>query len=512
MYPGAYARTNPNKPAVIMAESGETVTFGELESRSVKLARYFTAIGLRRGDHIALLTDNNCKVFEIYWAAMRSGLYLTAVNRHLTADEITYIVNDCGAKVLLVSAALGGLAIEVAERTPAVNERIAFGGNIARHTDLDAATAQFPETPLEDQPRGADMLYSSGTTGRPKGIKPELPNRQVHERGDMLIEMNDRVWGIGEETVCLSPAPLYHAAPLRTAASIQAIGGTVVVMAKFDAERALDYIDRYRVTFAQWVPTMFVRLLKLPVETRAKYDVSSLKVAVHAAAPCPIDVKRAMIEWWGPILSEFYSSTEFNGMTIVNSAEWLKHPGTVGRPVVGVIHICDANGVEVNSGTVGAVYFERDSLPFEYHNDREKTASAQHPKNPTWTTTGDLGYVNDDGYLFLTDRASFMIISGGVNIYPQEIENVLTMHPSVLDCAVIGVPDQEMGESVLAVIHAAKSVMAGPDLAQEITDFLKERLARYKIPRRIEFSEDLPRTPTGKLVKGKLKEKYTALI
>ncbi|MFF0817476.1 acyl-CoA synthetase [Rhodococcus sp. NPDC003318] len=512
MYPGAYARTTPNKPAVIMAETGETVTFGELETRSIRLAHHFAAIGLRRGDHVALLTDNNPKVFEIYWAAMRSGLYLTAVNRHLTADEVAYIVDDCGAAALLVSATLGDLAVAVAERTPGLTHRLAFGGEVAGHVDLDTVTAQYPDTPPADQPRGADMLYSSGTTGRPKGIKPDLPNRQIDEPGDTMTEMNARVWGVTSDTVYLSPAPLYHAAPLRTCASVQALGGTVVVMGRFDAEKALEYIERYRVTYAQWVPTMFVRMLKLPAETRAKYDVSSLQVAVHAAAPCPVDVKRAMIEWWGPVLSEYYSSTELNGMTMVDTPEWLDHPGTVGRAVLGVVHICDDDGNEVPSGTVGSVYFERDVLPFHYHNDPEKTASAQHPAHPTWTTTGDVGYLDEGGYLFLTDRATFMIISGGVNIYPQEIENCLALHPAVIDCAVIGIPDPEMGESVLAVIHAAPDATPGPELAEEITDFLRGTLARYKVPRRVEFSADLPRTPTGKLVKRTLKDRYSIAV
>ncbi|QTJ65204.1 acyl-CoA synthetase [Rhodococcus sp. ZPP] len=508
MYPGAYVDTTPTKPALIMAGSGQTVTFAELETNSIRIARHLRALGLRRGDHLAVLARNTPQVFDIYWAAMRSGLYITMVNWHLTAAEAAYIVTDCGAKAVLVDATLTEIAGELRDLALGTEHRLAFGGPLEGYADLDRAAAAESDVPLEDQPRGADMLYSSGTTGRPKGIKPALPDRQLDESGDTMTSMNATVWGVTAETVYLSPAPLYHAAPLRTCAAVQALGGTVVVMDRFDAEKALEYIQRYRVTYSQWVPTMFVRMLKLPENVRARYDVSSLQVAVHAAAPCPVEIKRQMIEWWGPILSEYYSSTELNGMTLVDTEQWLSKPGTVGRAALGIVHICGDRGEELPAGQTGTIYFERDTLPFEYHNAPEKTRGAQHPVHPTWTTTGDVGYLDEDGYLFLTDRDSFMIISGGVNIYPQEIENALVEHPKVLDACVIGLPDNEMGEIVTAVIDPGTEVDGDDALATELLDYLRERIAKYKLPRRIEFAHDLPRTPTGKLVKRTLKERF----
>lgn len=504
MYPGAHLSTRPHDPAVIMAESGETVTFTQLETRSIQVARALADRGLRPGDHLAVLATNTARVFDIYWAAMRSGLYLTMVNWHLTAAESAYIVTDCGAKALIVDAALGDLGAELTPLTPGVGTRLAYSGRIVGHDDLDSAASGQPTEPPANQPRGADMLYSSGTTGRPKGIKPELPNRQIGDPGDTMTAMNESVWGVGPDTVYLSPAPLYHAAPLRTCASVQALGGTVVVMERFDAERALALIEEHRVTYSQWVPTMFVRMLRLPEEVRTRYDTSSMTVAVHAAAPCPVDVKRAMIDWWGPILSEYYSSTELNGLTIVDTPEWLEHPGTVGRAVLGNIRVCDPAGAEAPTGTSGTIYFERDQLPFEYHNDPEKTRAAQHPDHPTWTTTGDVGYVDDGGHLFLTDRDSFLIISGGVNIYPREIEDALLSHPSVLDAAVIGVPDPDLGERVTAVVQPVEGQHGDDDLADALLEHLRPRIARFKLPREVIFRDTLPRTPTGKLVKRNL--------
>lgn len=512
MYPGAYVATNPDKAAVIVAETGEAVTFAQLESNSIRIARVLHGLGLRRGDNLAVLATNNVQVFDIYWAAMRSGVYLTMVNWHLTAPEGAYIVEDCEAKVVIVDAALGELAETLSELVPRQVTRLSFGGQLDGYDSLDQAADMESDVPLPDQPRGADMLYSSGTTGRPKGIKPALPNRRIQDPGDQMTTMNQSVWGVTEDDIYLSPAPLYHAAPLRTCASVQALGGTVVMMNRFDPEKALEYIEHYRVTYSQWVPTMFVRMLKLPQETRDRYDISSLRLAVHAAAPCPVDVKRKMIDWWGTILDEYYSSTELNGMTIVHSDEWLRKPGTVGRAALGVLHVCGENGEDLPSGEVGTLYFERDELPFNYHNAPEKTKEAQHPAHPTWTTTGDVGFMDEEGYLFLTDRKSFMIISGGVNIYPQEIENVLIEHSSVLDAAVIGLPDDEMGEIVMAVVEPVPEAEAGDALRDELLSHLRGQIAKYKLPRRLVFSTDLPRTPTGKLVKGKLREHYSGEV
>ncbi|MEV8613990.1 acyl-CoA synthetase [Amycolatopsis sp. NPDC051373] len=501
MYPGVHAEQFPGKPAVVVA-GGEVLTYGQLEERSARLARYLHEAGLRRGDHIALLSGNDPKVFEVYWAALRSGLYITAVNRHLSPGEVAYIVDDCGAEALIVSAGLADVAEAVVADTSKVRIRLAYRASVAGYESYEDALASVSAEPLPEQPRGMDMLYSSGTTGRPKGIKPPLPERRVDEPGDVYTAVFGTLYGFGPDTVYLSPAPVYHAAPLRFGGVVQALGGTVVLMEKFDAEQALSAIETHRVTHSQWVPTMFVRMLKLPEATRAKYDLSSQCAAVHAAAPCPIDVKRAMIDWWGPILHEYYSSTEGSGITFIDSEQWLRKPGSVGPAGVGVIRICGEHGEELPAGGIGTVYFERDALPFAYHNDPGKTAEAQHPEHPTWTTTGDVGYVDEDGFLFLTDRKAFMIISGGVNIYPQEIENALTLHPKVLDVAVVGVPDAEMGEAVQAFVEPAGE--AGPGLGDELREYLRERIAHYKVPRAFTFVDRLPRTPTGKLVKGEL--------
>jgi fatty-acyl-CoA synthase len=352
------------------------------------------------------------------------------------------------------------------------------------------------------------MLYSSGTTGRPKGILRTLPERRIDEPGDAMFEVFAPVYGFDRDTVYYSPAPQYHSAPLRFGAMTHAVGGTLVIADRFDAERALADIERFRVTHSQWVPTMFVRLLKLPDEVRARYDVSSLRVAVHAAAPCPVEVKRRMIEWWGPVLEEYYSSTESPGQTRITSAEWLQHPGSVGRAAVGTLRICDDAGAEVGPGQVATIYFERDEPTFSYHGDPARTEDSRHPQHPNWSTTGDLGYVDEDGWLFLTDRKAFMIISGGVNIYPQEIEDAFALHPAVHDVGVIGVPDEEMGEQVLAVVVPAEGATPGPALETELLEFVRTRIARYKCPRRVDFTDSLPRTPTGKLVKRRIVERY----
>ena len=377
----------------------------------------------------------------------------------------------------------------------------------AEALELAKGTAALPPSSADPEDLAA-ILYTSGSTGRPKGVCPPLPERDISQPGDTVVAMFGGHFGLNNETVYLSPAPLYHAAPLRTCAAVQALGGTAIIMEKFDAETSLALIDRYRVNASQWVPTMFVRMLKLPEEIRAKYDVRSLQVAIHAAAPCPVDVKHEMMRWWGPILFEYYSCTELNGMTIIRPEEWLQKPGSVGKAVLGVIHICDEAGEALSTGQNGLVYFERDVIPFEYHGDEEKTRSTQHPKNPMWTSVGDIGHVDDDGFLFLTDRKAFMIISGGLNIYPQEVENALALHPAISDIAVIGVPDHEMGEQVKAVVTLAPGHSGSPELARQIIDFAKSKVASYKAPRSVDFVETLPRTPTGKLLKGELRKAY----
>ena len=484
------------------------LTYRQLDDNSAALARVLYDAGLRRGDVVALLSDNAAEVFEVYWATQRSGLYITAVNHHLTAQEAAYIVRDSRARALVVSAALGELAAEVAARVENHGPRLAFGGNVPGFDRYETVLAEAGPR-LREEPSGALMLYSSGTTGFPKGVKPPLPNRRVDEPGDPIVAMARDVYGITDTDIYLSPAPVYHAAPLRWCGMVQAIGGTVVLAKRFDAEATLRHIERYGVTVAQLVPTMFVRLLKLGDTLRAGSDLSSLRVLIHAAAPCPVEVKRAMIEWLGPILYEYYGSTEAHGLTFIDSEQWLSHPGSVGRSVLGTLHICDDDGRELPAGAVGTVYFERDHLPFEYHNDPDKTAAARHPEHRFWTTVGDLGYLDPDGFLYLTDRKSFVIISGGVNIYPQEVENALTLHPAVLDVAVIGVPHSEMGEEVRALVQLAPGVGRSDAVAKELIDYVRERIAHYKAPRSIKFVDALPRTPTGKLVKSKLRQQVT---
>ncbi len=286
------------------------------------------------------------------------------------------------------------------------------------------------------------------------------------------------------------------------------VGGTVIMLDRFEPEAALAAIQNHKVTHSQWVPTMFIRMLKLPEEVRNSYDVSSLEVAVHAAAPCPVEVKRAMIEWWGPVVHEYYASTEAAGATFIGPQEALDHPGSVGKPLLGVIHICDEDGKELPVGEVGQVFFEREDVTFQYHNDPEKTRKAQHPEHENWSTTGDVGYVDADGYLYLTDRKAFMIISGGVNIYPQEAENVLINHPAVFDVAVIGVPEPDLGEVAKACVQLGEGYEPSDELADELIAFTKDSIAAYKAPRSVDFVDELPRTPTGKLVKGELRKKY----
>ena len=510
MYPGAHAANDPGKLAILHVDTGETRTYAELESRSVKLARYLREQGIGPGDDVAFVSENLPQVFEVYWAALRSGMYVTGVNHHLTAAEIAYILGDCDAKALLVSASKVGLARDVLELVPGIRVRVVLDGAADGFEAYDDVVARTSDEPLGDEPVGADMLYSSGTTGRPKGVKPRLPDRQLTNRDDLLTAVFGALYGFGTDTVYYAAAPTYHAAPLRFGGMVNSLGGTLVMATRFDAEASLAAIEKYRVTHSQWVPTMFVRMLKLPDDVRTRYDLSSMRVAIHAAAPCPVEVKRRMIEWWGPILNEYYAATEANGVTVVSPEEWLAHPGTVGKAGLGVIRIVGPDGAELPVGETGLVYFERDERPFEYHKDRGRTEAATHPEHPTWTTTGDIGHVDADGYLYLTDRAAFTIISGGVNIYPQEVEDALALHPAILDVAVIGVPDDEMGQAVRAVVQPAPGVEPTPELAAEILASLDGRLAKFKIPKQVDFVTDLPRTPTGKLVKGELVKRYAA--
>ncbi|MCW1383241.1 acyl-CoA synthetase [Novosphingobium sp. KCTC 2891] len=502
-HPSFHARNHPEKPAIIMS-GGQVVTYGELDATSNRFAQLMRARGLQIGDTVALCLENRAEYFPLVWGAHRAGLIFVAISSRLTPPEIAYISQDSGAKLLVSSSYLAKTLDEVAALAPEVAQ-LRLGG-LGEH-DLEAALAAMPATPVADERAGGDMLYSSGTTGKPKGVRVPMPEEPAIGAPNALMMLAAEAFGFTPDSVYLSPAPLYHAAPLRWSMAVHRLGGTVVVMDKFDPEHALQLIEKYKITDSQWVPTHFIRMLKLPEEVRTKYDTSSLKCAIHAAAPCPVPVKHAMIEWWGPILKEYYAGTEGNGFTFISSEEWLQRPGSVGRALTGTVHICDEHGDDVPVGEEGQVFFEGGSA-FEYHNDPAKTREAANKHG--WTSLGDVGRLDDEGYLFLTDRKSFMIISGGVNIYPQEIESLLVTHPKVADVAVIGAPDPDMGERVVAVVQPANMADAGPALAAELTEWLAPRLSRVKMPRTIDFREELPREPTGKLFKRLLRDEYKA--
>ena len=499
-----HAQRTPTKPAIIMGESGQVIAYAELDALSNRVAQLLRARGLQVGDAVAICLDNHPWYHALAWGAERAGMVYVPLSYRLTAPEIAYIMQDSDSKLLFGFEALAGVLDEVAKLLPATPQ-LRFDGK--GEMNLEAAMAAMPTTPIADQRAGVEMLYSSGTTGKPKGVDRGLPVNPAIDAEHWIASMSANLFGQDDNSVYLSPAPMYHSAPLRFSMATQRLGGTVVVMEKFDPEMALALIEKYRVTDSQWVPTHFIRMLALPEEVRRKYDISSLRTAVHAAAPCPIPVKRAMIEWWGTPILEYYAATEGHGVTFIRSDEALTHPGSVGRATVGVLRICDEHGDEVPVRTEGHVYFEA-ARPFSYHKDPEKTRETVNKHG--WTTVGDIGWVDEEGYLYLTDRKSFMIISGGVNIYPQEIENLIIMHPKVLDVAVIGAPDPEMGERVVAVVQPKDMRDAGPALAADITAWLGPQLTRIKMPRQIDFRAELPREPTGKLFKRKLRDEYRA--
>lgn len=506
MYPGVHAANTPDKPALIMGGSGEVVTYRQLDQRSNQLARLWRDHGLRPGDHVAIFSENQPRYLEVMWAALRSGLYITTINSYLSAEEVAYILEDSASRSLVTTSAKADVATEALAQAPGVSLPLIIGEDRPGFEPYLDAVGAMPTARLDEEPAGETMLYSSGTTGRPKGIKRPLSGKGVEE-GMLIAGLLGGVFGASADTVYLSPAPLYHSAPIGFNLGVQSMGGTTVIMEKFDPVEALRLIEVHRADFSQWVPTMFVRMLKLPKEERTRFDVSSMQVAVHAAAPCPMEVKHQMMDWWGPVLWEYYAGTELNGFCLVKPDEWLQRPGTVGKPLIGDIHILDEQGQELPPGEAGTIYFGG-GPPYEYHNDPEKTESSKDPAGHGWTTLGDVGYLDEDGWLFLTDRKAFMIISGGVNIYPQEVEDCLIMHPKVADVAVFGIPDDEMGESVMAAVQPAEGIEAGPELEAELRAFAREHLAHYKCPATFRFLDELPRLPTGKLYKRKLRDAY----
>jgi long-chain acyl-CoA synthetase len=506
-HPRHWARVAPDKPAIVFAGSGQVVTYRELSERADRCAQLLRHLGLQRGEHLAMLIENHPVFMEVAWAAQNSGLYYTPVSWRFKIDEIAYIVEDCGAKLVVATAQQADLVRELQRRLPAVRYLLA-GAAVDGALDYDAALAAQPAVPIADESRGSDMGYSSGSTGRPKGVKQTLPTMSI-DKPAAMFQVYERRYAWSPDTVYLLPAPLYHAGPLRFALAMHHLGATLIVMEHFDAAAALELCRRYRVTDAHLVPTMIVRILKLPQDIRAQAELGSLKRIIHGAAPIAPDIKRAMIAWVGPILEESYGGTEGNGLTMISSEEWLRHPGSVGRAFVGSIHILGDNGEELSPGEIGTVYFGG-GPQFEYHGNPDKTRSAYDAKGRS--TLGDIGYLDAEGYLYLTDRKHFMIISGGINIYPQEIENLLISHPQVLDAAVFGLPDPEMGEYIQAVVQPRDPSAAGPELANELMAYCRGRLANYKTPRSIDFRAHLPRHDTGKIYTRLVKDEYLALL
>ena len=510
MYPGAHLEQHADKPALIMADSGWTQTFAELDAAANRLSQLLRAAGLQPGDHIAMCLENHPRFLEILWGCEYAGLIYTAISSRLTTDELQYIINDCGAKAYITSKYKAEQAAELVDQMPNVELRLMLDTTIDGYESYESAVEGQPAEPLPGRVAGTDMLYSSGTTGRPKGVLPAYEPVLIDEQEANVSNLLQLLFGMDDTKRYLSPAPMYHAAPLRFCLATHRIGATLVLMERFDAEEYLKYIQQYEITHSQVVPTMFVRMLKLDEATRSQYDVSSIECVVHAAAPCPVEVKKQMIDWWGPVLHEYYAGTEGNGFVYCNSEMWLAHEGTVGMPIQCEVHIVGEDGEEVPRGESGTVFFEGGST-FEYHNDPEKTAGSRHPKG--WSTLGDVGYLDEDNFLYLTDRKAYMIITGGVNVYPQEAENVLTMHPKVFDVAVFGVPNDDFGEEVKAVVQPIEMPAddaAAQQLAGELIQYCRDQLADVKCPRSVDFREELPRHPTGKLYKRLLKDEYWA--
>lgn len=495
-HPRLHAAATPDKLALLMSDGSASLTYGELETRANQGAHLLRSTGIESGDTIAFWLPSVPEVFEVYWAGQRAGVYITPIATGLTAGEADYIVENSGAKLLIVSPEIAALA-DLPARA---------GVTVLTLAQWRVTLAGQPSEPIADEAPGFHMVYSSGTTGRPKGIRLPLPEGEVTNAGP-LAERARASYGLGPDDIYLSPAPLYHTAPLVFTTNCHRLGATVIQMPRFDAEAALAAIERERVTITQMVPTMFSRLLRLPPEVRDAFDLSSLRTVIHAAAPCPVPVKHAMIEWLGPILFEYYGGSEGNGSTAITSAEWLTKPGSVGRATWGTLHICDDAGDELPADEQGIVYFEG-GWDFSYFGDDAKTLESRNPKHPTWSALGDIGYVDDDGYLFLTDRKSYMIISGGVNIYPQEVENLLITHPRVADAAVIGVPNPDFGEEVKAVVQPLDPADATAAFAEELIAHCRANLSAIKCPRSIDFDPALPRLDNGKLYKRLIKERY----
>jgi long-chain acyl-CoA synthetase len=499
-----YAAETPDRPAYIMANSGEVVTYAQLDRRSNQIAHLLRLSGVERGDHIAMMMKNCVEFLQVAQAANRAGIIFTPISTHLKQDETAYIITNCKAKLFIASSSLAEVAVEAVSASEGLKRCLSVGGDIAGFDSLDEQLASLPETPIEDEFLGAPMLYSSGTTGKPKGVY-WAPHAEDIQTDHPMSGSVGAFFGFDVETIYLSPAPLYHAAPLHYNLMVLGLGGTSVIMEHFDPEQSLALVEQYKVTHSQWVPIMFVRMLKLPEAARTRFDLSSMKCAIHAAAPCPIDVKEAMIEWWGPVIVEYYSGSEGNGFTIIDSANWLTHKGSVGQALIGEPRIVSETGEVLGPGEVGDVYFAN-SRPFEYFDEPEKTKDAFNAQG--WSTMGDVGYLDEEGFLYLTDRKNFTIITGGVNVYPAEIEGLLITHDKVADVAVFGVPHPEFGEQIVAVVQPLSWAEATEETEMELIDWMRERLSSVKVPRTLDFMEVLPRMDNGKLYKRHLQDAY----
>ncbi|MES2265069.1 MAG: AMP-binding protein [Pseudomonadota bacterium] len=504
MHPSHFARITSRKPAVVFMPGGAELTYEELERRANQGARLLRVLGVRRGDALAFCVENSPVFLEIAWAAQRAGAIFTPVSVKSSADDLAYVIGDCGAKVAIVSANCEAAAGMARLRPPGLKILGAHGAQDWPAWEI--LREAMPSDPLVDPAPGREMMYSSGTTGRPKGVRKPMP-QGAFDDPDPRNAMMMKTQGVNSDTVFLCTSPLYHSAPYRSMAGTLCHGGTCVVMEHFDAELALECIDKFQCTHSLWVPTMFNRLLRLPDEARARHDLGSLRLALHGAASCPVHVKERMIAWWGPVLLEYYAGTEGIGACMITSEEWLRHKGSVGRAVDGEIHILDDAGREVAVGETGIVHFAGASS-FAYWNDPHKTSASRSPQG--WWTYGDIGHVDSDGYLYLTDRKHFMIISGGVNIYPQEIENALSGHADVADAAVFGIPNEDLGEEVKAVVQLTDPAGAGMLMAQELIAFCRSRLGPVKCPKSVDFVQELPRQATGKLFKRALQDAYRA--
>ena len=499
-----WARKFPDKPACILAGTDSVLTYRELDERSNRATQLLLSLGLETGDGIVLMLENDPVFFELCWAARRAGCYYTPISTHLRPDEAAYIVQDCDARIFFVSERFADVVAALPEASRGCTI-VCVKGRIEGTLSYEGELARFSsDAELPDRQVGKDFFYSSGTTGKPKGVKQPIFEDRTRE--DATGAWLQEKFGFGEDTIYLSPAPLYHGAPLRFCMRVLVYGGTNVVMRRFDAENALALIESHGVTHSQWVPTMLFRLLALPDAVKARHSLASHRCAIHSAAPCPPEIKERMIAWWGPIVWEYYSGSERNGVTCISTPEWLAHRGSVGRPVLGRVHILSDDERELPPGETGNVYF--DGLPFRYHKDAAKTSASHSAQG--WSAIGDLGHVDEDGYLYLTDRKAYTIISGGVNIYPAEVENVLSVHPAVADVAVFGVDNLEFGEEVKAVVQLAEPGRAGPEMADELAIFCRERLSSMKCPRSIDFRASLPRQDNGKLMKQVLRAEYRA--